>query len=272
MGIRNNEIYSSTESNELGAPVSLVPEFSIIMPTYNSIKFVESAIRSVIAQNEESWELLICDDASRDGTPELLRTIASTEPRVKVSYLYVNAGAAATRNEALGRATGNFIAFLDSDDVWYPNKLESHKEFMGSSIPFSFSSYELIDENGVKLGKKVDVSSKQRVDYDDMLKKRATMGCLTVVLRRDSFVEIRMPSIRQGQDYALWLKLLQEVPYAYRLDKCLAKYRVVSGSISSNKMRKALRQWQIYRVQEKLSLIESAWNFLHYAKHAVFRK
>ena len=223
-------------------------------------------------QTMENWELLICDDASTDGTQSKLASLAASDERINVVCSAQNQGAAYARNNALDRARGQYIAFLDSDDLWFPEKLELQKQFMDSGIDFSFAPYEIIDEEGTPTGQRVDCRAPEDVSYLDMLKKQATMGCLTVAVRRTAIGSTRMPAIRQGQDYALWLKLLQQVPKAYRMDRVLARYRVVSGSISSNKLRKASRQWQIYRDLEQLPLLNSAYYFVYYVRNALFRR
>lgn len=242
------------------------------MPTFNSQRFVELSIRSVQAQTLTNWELLICDDASTDGTVELLQSLAARDNRIKVVFSPKNRGAAAARNNAIRRAAGEYVAFLDSDDLWMPNKLEQQKMHLDSGIDFSFTPYEVVDEAGVPTGKFVDCRAPKQVNYLDMLNKRATMGCLTVAIRRSVLQKYQMPPIRQGQDYALWLAVLHEVPFAHRMDTVLSHYRNVPGSISSNKARKAARQWQIYREIEGLPLVRSLWYFVNYVRNALFRR
>lgn len=248
------------------------PDFSIIMPTFNSRLYVEQSIRSVQAQTLTNWELLISDDGSKDDSRQLLEALAQSDSRIKIVFNDVNNGAGAVRNEAMGRAVGEYVAFLDSDDLWMPNKLEEQKKFMDNGLDFSFAPYEVVNEAGQPTGIKVDCGAPLRVTYLDMLKKRATMGCLTVAVRRTALKNHRMPPIRQGQDYALWLRLLHGVPFASRMDMVLAQYRNVPGSISSNKVRKAARQWQIYREIEKLPMCKSLWYFANYAKNALLRR
>ena len=250
-----------------------MPAFSVIMPTWNSDRFVRAAVASVQAQTRGDWELLVHDDRSEDATPELLGTMAAADPRIKPVYAAVNSGAAVARNAALGRATGARVAFLDSDDEWLPHKLEAQATFMDErGAALSFGCYETMDEAGRGTGRVVDAGAPRRVDHADMLRKRATMGCLTVMLQRDAFTDYSLPLIRQGQDYALWLKLLRQVPYAWRMDDVIGRYRLVEGSISSNKLRKARRQWQVYREHERLDLLTSARCFSHYARNAIFRR
>lgn len=248
------------------------PDFSIVMPTFNSGRYVEESVQSVLAQTLKNWELLITDDGSSDNTRQLLEGLAKNDSRIKLVFNAVNCGASAVRNEAMGRAKGEYVAFLDSDDLWLPNKLAEQKKFMDKGLDFSFAPYEIVNESGQTTGKKIDCGAPSRVGYLDMLKKRATMGCLTVAIRRSALANHKMPCIRQGQDYALWLRVLKSVPFAARMDVVLAHYRNVPGSISSNKFRKAVRQWQIYRNIEKIPLGQTMWYFANYVKNAFFRR
>ncbi|WP_338564491.1 hypothetical protein [Erwinia sp. E_sp_W01_6] len=143
---------------------------------------------------------------------------------------------------------------------------------MGNDINFSFTSYQLITLDGHPLNKIVDKNQIAPLSYHDMLKKKATLGCSTVMLRRSAFTDLSMPLIRTGQDYGLWLKLLRNGAIAYPLNKVLTKYRIVPNSISRNKFKKAKRQWEIYRSIEGLSIAYSAYCFMFYAWRATFRK
>ncbi|NJD00911.1 glycosyltransferase family 2 protein [Candidatus Erwinia dacicola] len=245
---------------------------SIIMPTFNSKLTIVDTLRSVFDQSITDWELIITDDCSIDGTYELLSKISINEPRIKLFANGVNSGAAVSRNNSLSKAKGKFIAFLDSDDLWLPNKLEEQVTFMGDNIDFSFTAYELISDEGKKLNINVDTHQVSPLGYQDMLKKKATLGCSTVILRRAVFPDLTMPLLRTGQDYALWLKILKLDVKAVPYNKVLTQYRIMPGSISRNKFKKSLRQWEIYRRVEGLGVIYSCWCFSFYAWRAVFRK
>jgi len=165
------------------------------------------------------------------------------------------------------------LAFIDSDDLWLPSKLENQLSFMvGNDVDFSFTAYELINEDGLKFGKIVDSHLNSPVYYEDMLRKKATLGCSTVMLRKSAFNDLSMPLIRTGQDYALWLKLLKAGGGAHVLNSVLTQYRILPDSISRNKFKKAKRQWEIYRKIENLGLLKSLECFFFYAWRAVFRK
>lgn len=245
---------------------------SIVTPSFNSSKYIEQTIQSVLSQTYENWELIIVDDCSTDNSVEVISAFTVNNSKIKLVELQSNSGAAEARNKAIGLAKGEFIAFLDSDDIWKPNKLEQQLSFMGNEVDFSFTAYELIDEFGKKLNQQVDNNQTGSFDYQDMLKKKATLGCSTVVLRRSGFSDISMPLLRTGQDYALWLKLLKTGKNAYVFNQIMGQYRILPNSISRNKFKKALRQWQIYRQVEGLPIFKSAICFCFYAWRAIFRK
>ncbi|GGB60589.1 glycosyltransferase family 2 protein [Shewanella inventionis] len=245
---------------------------SIITPTYNSANWVLKTYESVHKQTYSNWEWLVTDDCSSDETLIILNKLANEDPRVRVFSNVANSGAAVSRNNSIKAAQGEFLAFIDSDDLWFQDKLEKQLAFMGESIDFSFTAYELIDENNTRLNKSVDSTQQGCFSYQDMLRKKATLGCSTVMLRKSSFDDITMPLIRTGQDYALWLKLLKTGKKAHLLNEVLTLYRILPDSISRNKIKKAKRQWQIYREIECLGFIESSINFCFYAFRAVFRK
>jgi teichuronic acid biosynthesis glycosyltransferase TuaG len=215
---------------------------------------------------------LVTDDCSSDNTVNILQQIAVKDERVKVLSNKVNSGAAVSRNKSLKYANGNFIAFIDSDDLWEPDKLEKQLTFMSDGIDFSFTGYDLIDEQGVALNQTVDVNQSGEFSYEDMLRKKATLGCSTVMLRSNGFDDVSMPLLRTGQDYATWLKLLKTGKNAHLLNEVLAHYRIMPNSISRNKFKKAKRQWQIYRKVENIPFIKSLVCFCFYAWRAVFRK
>ncbi len=247
-------------------------KISIITATYNSSNEIVNTYNSLLLQTYMNWEWIVTDDCSSDNTLEILQQLADEDYRITFFQNKVNSGAAVSRNHSLNQVTGDFIAFIDSDDIWKPNKLEKQLEFMGTDIDFSFTAYDLIDEQGCKMNQTVDARQSGFFTYEDMLRKKATLGCSTVILRRSAFQDISMPLLRTGQDYATWLKLLKTGRNAYLLNKVLTSYRIMPNSISRNKFKKSKRQWQIYREVEKLSLFKSMVCFSFYAWRAVFRK
>ena len=212
------------------------------------------------------------DDDSVDSTFNILTDIAQADSRVKPHKNTHNNGAAITRNNSLARAEGNYIAFVDADDTWLPGKLQTQHDIMKKGKhKFTFTAYSIMDEAGNSLNRTVDTQQLHPISYSDMLRKKATIGCSTVMLDRTAFVDISMPPIRTGQDYALWLKLLKTGACAFPINTPLTKYRIHPNSISRNKLNKARRQWQIYRECEQLSIFTSIECFCFYAVRAVFR-
>lgn len=253
------------------------PLVSIITPSYNCSDTISATAESILSQTYTNWEWLISDDCSDVKTLDTLTKIASQDKRIQVFESNINGGAAIARNNSIENAKGDYIAFLDSDDLWLPNKIESQLSFMqgGSNkeqIDFSFTAYQVIDETGQTTRQFVDINQTGYFVYRDMLCKQATLGCSTVMLRRNAFEDISMPLLRTGQDYGLWLKLLKTGAKAYVLAQPLTQYRIMPNSISRNKVKKAKRQWQIYRQIEKLSLLQSVYCFCFYAWRAVFRR
>ena len=245
---------------------------SIITPTYNSLNYIADTYESIKSQQYEHWEWLITDDCSDDDTWKYLESMAKDDVKIKIFQNNINSGAAVSRNNSISHAEGEFIAFLDSDDIWLPEKLEQHVAFMNkNALDLSFTSYLLIDESGASLKRIVDAGCSGGYSYQDMLKKKATMGCCTVIVRKSAFNDTSMPLVRAGQDYALWLKLLKTGAKAVIFKRPLSKYRIVSNSLSRNKYKKALKMWHIYRKVEQLNLLKTCYAFCHYAIRALLK-
>lgn len=239
------------------------PLISIITPAYNSDRFIRQTMDSVLAQTYENWEMIIVDDHSTDKTVEYVKDYQKRDPRIKLFQLNKNSGSAVARNTAMRNAKGRYIAFLDSDDMWYPEKLEKQIRFMQEKdIAFSFTKYRLMEEDGTV--KEVESKAPDSVGYDDLM-KHCVIGCLTVMLDREKTGDQEMVNIRTRQDYAYWLAITKRGIRAYGLPEVLAKYRIVENSISRNKIKAAQRQWYVYREIEKQNLIKSLWYFANYA-------
>jgi len=245
---------------------------SVVMPTYNAAPFLRESIDSVLGQTYPNLELLVSDDASTDDTRSILEEYSARDTRVRTFLAAGNAGAAVSRNTALRNSTGQYIAFLDADDAWESDKLGKQIDFMRTNdASFSFTAYEICNVEGKPTGKHVDLNCPDTVNYFDMLLKRATLGCSTVMVDQSVTGPLEMPLIRTGQDYALWLQLLKKTGAAHRLPEVLTRYRIVPGSISRNKLAKARRQWSIYREIERIPMAHATWYFFNYAFRAVFR-
>jgi len=241
---------------------------SIVTPSYNSEKFIEECVNSVLSQSYENWELLIVDDCSKDNSKDIIARFSSKDRRIKSIFLEKNIGAAEARNVAIRKAKGKYIAFLDSDDMWLPQKLEKQIDFMKvNNYAFSFSAYERIEEGGKVLN---EIATIPVVNYDTYL-KNTIIGCLTVIIDKEKVGEFKMPNIRSSHDMALWLLIMKRGFSAYGCNEVLSKYRVVSSSNTANKVKAAKDVWKVYRQVEKLSFIYSAWCFTNYVFNA-FKK
>lgn len=243
---------------------------SVITASYNAGRFIEETIKSVLEQTYDNLELIIVDDCSTDNTEEIVKKYMKIDLRVKFYKLEKNSGAAVVRNTALEKAKGRFIAFLDSDDVWDRDKLEKQINFMKkNNYGFSFTSYRLMSEKGLLLNKEVRVPS--QIKYEELL-KNTIIGCLTVIIDKDIIGDFRMPLVRAGQDTATWLSILRKGNIAYGYDEVLASYRLVDGSISSNKLKALKRTWNTYRKLENLNLIKSTYYFVYYVLNAIRKR
>lgn len=242
---------------------------SIITPLYNSARYLPETVRSVQAQSVRNWEMIIVDDASEDNGAEIARSFAEKDERIRVVELAENSGPAVARNRAIELARGRYIAFLDADDLWKPEKLGMQLAFMqANDAGFSYTGYHIMNEEGERTGEK---RVPERVTYHSLL-KTCPVGCLTAMYDTQRLGKLYMPSILKRQDYGLWLKILKQTGHAYGLQEPLADYRVRSHSVSSNKLKAAAYQWKIYRDVEKLPLHQSLWYFGHYAVHGVLNR
>lgn len=205
---------------------------SIIMPSYNCGRYVEESIRSIQAQTYQNWELLFVDDRSTDDTMAKVMAIKEKDSRIQVYQNAQNSGAAVSRNLALRHAKGRWIAFLDSDDLWEPTKLEEQLAFMQKhGYAFSYTDYGEIDASSQPTG--VYVSGPKHVTKAGMF-AFCWPGCLTVMYDSNQVGLVQIADIKKNNDYAMWLKVCQKAD-CYLLDKCLAQYRRGrTGSISSH--------------------------------------
>lgn len=239
---------------------------SIITPLYNSKKYIAETIDSVLSQTYIDWEMIIVDDLSTDGGAEIVEEYSKKDGRIKLIRLEKNGGPGASRNIAIKRAEGRYIAFLDSDDIWLRDKLEKQIKFMREmDIAFSFTSYMWINEKGESLEKIIEVPKETTYKKSLLINK---IGNLTVIYDVDKLGKVYLSCfLKAREDYALWLKILKRVK-GYGLNEVLAHYRVRGNSFSSNKMELIKYQWKLYRDEEKLSVISS----LFYLSSIIFQK
>ncbi len=244
------------------------PLVSVIMPAYNASRYLEQAARSVFNQTYSNWELLITDDASLDNTLEIARQLEAADPRVVVLAKDKNSGVADSRNVALERARGKFIAFLDSDDLWLPEKLSKQVAYMESNkVRICYSAYQRIDEASRVIG---TVTPPARVDYGLMLKSNF-IGNLTGIYNAQALGKQFFPEIGH-EDYVAWLMLVKKSGEARSINETLALYRVYGGSISGNKLKAAQWQWKIYRQHLALGPLQSSHLMLSYFRYALGKR
>lgn len=242
---------------------------SIITPTYNCGKFIGRTIESVLQQNYRNWEMIIVDDCSTDDTEEIVNKYKKKDNRIKYYKLKVNSGAAVARTEAMKLAKGLYMAFLDSDDIWYPDKLRTQLAYMkDNNVAFSCTDYEQIDEEDRLIGK--TVKSPQRINYNRLLLD-CPVGNSTVMYSVEQMGKFEVPNIRKRNDDALWLSMLKKERYIVRVPKVLMRYRVRQNSISSNKFSLVKYHWILYRRIEKLSIFRSIFHIVFWACLKIFK-
>lgn len=221
---------------------------SIVTPSYNCSDFISETIKSIQSQTYGNWELLITDDCSTDNSCEIIQKLADEDQRIKLLKLETNSGAGVARNNSIKEAKGRFIAFCDSDDRWYPDKLEKQlKLMMEKDCGLSYTSYMTCSEDGNLNGIVVcrNHETLSSIMRDDK------MGCLTVMYDTEKVGKVFMPSIRKRQDWAMKLMVLQKCRDAYGLKEPLAYYRLRNNSISHKK--RALVKYNIAVYQEVFS-------------------
>lgn len=236
------------------------PEISIITPLHNSGRFLKESIESVLRQTFSRWELILIDDCSTDESAGICQHYVQLDSRIKYFRLGENLGVAAARNKGTEAASGRFIAFLDSDDVWHSQKLEKQINYIKHfNTPLTYSSYHVIDENNNIVA---EYDAPTQVCYKLLLKSNF-IGNLTGIYDVSHFGKRYMNSYHH-EDYIFWLALLKEIPEARGIPEKLAKYRKTSSSLSSNKLKTITWQWKIYREVEQLSITESFYYLLFY--------
>ena len=237
---------------------------SIITPCYNSADYIADTIKSVIAQTYQDWEMIIVDDCSTDNSLDIIEDYAKYDSRIKVLRTEKSSGSpVAPRNLAIQKASGRYIAFLDSDDIWLPTKIESQldvfKRHDDAAVVFSY--YEKVNEAGERSGR--IIRSADKVTYRQLLKGNV-IGCLTGIYDTDKVGKIVLE--HQGhEDYIMWLSILRKGFSARNTNDVQALYRVRSNSVSANKLKALTWQWHIYRDSEKLGVVSSAYYFIFYA-------
>lgn len=244
---------------------------SIVMPVYNAEAFLEVTVASAQSQTYTDWELIAVDDCSTDKSFALLTRLAQADPRIRPIRQEHNQGAAKARNAGLLNAKGRYLAYLDADDLWQPRKLEKELAFLKQKqAAFVFTGYEFGDEQAKGTGRIVHVP--EVMTYEKAL-SRTVIFTTTVLFDMDQISRdlLKMPEVK-SEDTATWWKILRNGYTAYGLDENLAVYRRPSRSLSSNKFKAIRRIWFLYRQEERLSVLKSAWHFCFWAFGAVARR
>lgn len=240
------------------------------MPAYNSEAYIIEAIKSVINQTYQDIEIIICDDASTDDTLKKITEETGNDSRVKIIQNTKNIGVAKTRNEAIDQADGRYIAFLDSDDRWKPEKLTTQIKFMKKyECAVCYSSYEFINTAGRLLNNK-SAKIKEKAEYKSLLKDNF-IGMLTAVIDRNKTGEIIFSNERH-EDLILWLSLVKKGFSLMGINESLAFYRVSEDSLSGNKKKAAIWRWNVYRKSEKLNIFKSIWYMTFYIVNAIKKR
>ena len=239
------------------------PMITVIMPAYNAERFIEEAIRSVMGQTVADWELLVIDDGSQDGTCAVGEQLAAEDPRIRMLRNDANMGVAKTRNRGFDLCRSSYVALLDSDDVWHPEKLERQLARLGESgADLCYTSYGIIDAQSQKA--KADYVVPEQADFKRLLKENV-IGCSTVMLKTEVVKKYHFETDLHHEDYALWVRLLHDGFRAAGCAAVLVQWRWVQNSRSFDKRKSACSRWVIYRDYMKLPLHQSLWAFGNYA-------
>lgn len=250
---------------------------SIITSCYNSEKFIRETYDSILNQTHTNWEWIVIDDDSSDNTFSIIKNISLIDSRVYVYKNNQNEGAAYSRNIGIKLAKGDYMTFIDSDDLWYPCFLEKVLQFITNyNYIMVFTSYEIRDESLKKSYGTFHVS--QKINFKQLL-KGSPISCLTAFINIKSFPKFLMPGYSKRQDYGLWLRYLMQIDYAYGLNEVLAVYRKRKKSLSSNKFSVIIYQFLIYYDFLKFNFINSLFYtttwfvnaFLKYARLRLFK-
>lgn len=238
------------------------PLVSVIMPAYNAQRDIEEAIRSVMAQTVTDWELLVMDDGSSDATAQIVQGLAREDDRIQYHRSPKNIGCAGVRNLGFDRCQGEYVALLDSDDVWLPEKLEKQLTLaQRTGAGLLYTSYGIMDVDGAQ--SRADYLVPETVDFKALLAENV-IGCSTVMLSGRLVKKFHFETNFYHEDYALWLALLRSGVKAAGCREVLVRWRYAANSRSFNKMQSAKNRWKIYRQYLKLPLGKSVWYFANY--------
>ena len=246
---------------------SSAPLVSVVMPAYNAEQYINRAVSSVVNQSVEDWELLVIDDFSQDNTYQVVKQMAMEDSRIKLHRNESNMGVARTRNRALDMSRGAYVAFLDSDDMWYPQKLVNQiRAIKEKNADMVYTSYRLVTPSDG--GTRAEYIVPERVDLSAMLAQNY-IGCSTVLMSHKLAADYRFSTECYHEDYALWLRMLQQGVTMIGLSEVQVDYTYYPTSKAGNKFRSAKKRWNIYRQYLGLSRWKSLAYFLQYAASGI---
>jgi teichuronic acid biosynthesis glycosyltransferase TuaG len=240
---------------------------SVIMPIYNAEKYLADTLNSIFSQDYKDIEIVLVDDCSKDNSANIIMEYQKEHPQIVYYLQEKNMGAGAARNKALELAKGQYVAFLDSDDIWLPDKINRQIELMKKTdSPFSYTAIEMMDEKGETIKGKRKI--KETCDYKYLL-HNTIIATSSVVIDRTVLGDFRMPLRRGGQDYATWLMLLRGGAVARGINETLVRYRVASGSLSSNKFKSIKQVWEIQTQDEKINKFSAFFHVMCFGFNAL---
>lgn len=242
---------------------------SVIIPVYNAARFLDRTLGSIFAQTYKNIEIVLVDDCSKDESAEIIARYQKEHPEVVYHLQETNQGAAVARNTALELAKGRYVAFLDSDDMWYPEKIERQITLMKEKdAAFCYTAIEMVNNDDEVVKKKRKV--KEKINYRFLL-HNTMIATSSVLIDRKQTGDFRMPLRRGGQDYATWLMLLRDGTVAYGINEALVKYRVGNSSLSSNKFKSIKQVWQIQTQDEKIGKISALFHVVCFSINALIK-
>lgn len=240
---------------------------SVIIPVYNAAKYLEKTLQSIFAQSYADLEVVLVDDCSKDNSAEIIKNYQKEHPEIIYHKQETNMGAAVARNTALEIAQGRYVAFLDSDDIWKPDKIERQLELMRKKeAAFCYTAIEMINEQDALIKGKRKV--REKVDYKFLL-HNTMIPTSSVVIDRSKLGDFRMPLRRSGQDYATWLQLLRDGTVAHGINEALVQYRVGGKSLSSNKFKSIKQVWEIQTKDEGINKFSAFFHVILFALNAL---
>jgi teichuronic acid biosynthesis glycosyltransferase TuaG len=248
-----------------------MPTVSIITPVYNAARWLAQTLASVHAQTFADWEHILVDDGSTDASVALIQAAAAVDPRIRLLRTPCNGGPSAARNMALDAARGRFVAFLDADDLWLPEKLDRALQWMTQrDYAFIYHDYRHISHDGVRIGKRVN--GPDELNLRTLHTRRGVGSCLTVVIDQARIPGFRFPNVspHHAEDFCLWLDLIRGGHTGHRFPADLGRYRLSPRSRSANKLEGAANAWHIYRQFSGLSLARAAFWWVQYAFNAAW--